>query len=101
MPSEVAEKAIQELKRLEAMPPTSAEATVSRNYLDWLIAVPSFKTKESRDLKRAEQILNEDHYGLGTTFSSSPSAPSSEATILTLSGLRGGGRLAASQSRAR
>ena len=43
----------------------SAEATVSRNYLDWLIAVPWHKkTKESRDLKRAEQILNEDHYGL-------------------------------------
>jgi ATP-dependent Lon protease len=65
MPKEVEEKAIQELKRLEAMPPMSAEATVSRNYLDWLIAVPWFKrTKESRDLKRAEQILNEDHYGL-------------------------------------
>ncbi len=65
MPEEVEEKAIQELKRLEAMPPMSAEATVSRNYLDWLIAVPWHKkTKESRDLKRAEQILNEDHYGL-------------------------------------
>ncbi|MFN8061789.1 MAG: endopeptidase La [Vicinamibacterales bacterium] len=65
MPKEVEEKAIQELKRLEAMPPMSAEATVSRNYLDWLIAVPWFKrTRESRDLKRAEQILNEDHYGL-------------------------------------
>ena len=55
MPEEVEEKAIQELKRLEAMPPMSAEATVSRNYLDWLIAVPWLKkTKESRDLKRAE-----------------------------------------------
>ena len=65
MPEEVEEKAIQELKRLESMPPMSAEATVSRNYLDWLIAVPWYKkTKESRDLKRAEQILNEDHYGL-------------------------------------
>src|SRR5918912_618192 len=65
MPKDVEEKAIQELKRLEAMPPMSAEATVSRNYLDWLIAVPWFKrTKESRDLKRAEEILNEDHYGL-------------------------------------
>src|SRR5918999_1907528 len=65
MPKEVEEKAIQELKRLEAMPPMSAEATVSRNYLDWLIAVPWFKrTKESRDLKRAEVVLNEDHYGL-------------------------------------
>jgi ATP-dependent Lon protease len=65
MPKEVEEKAVQELKRLEAMPPMSAEATVSRNYLDWLIAVPWHKkTRESRDLKRAEQILHEDHYGL-------------------------------------
>ena len=55
MPKEVEKKAIDELKRLEAMPPMSAEATVSRNYLDWLIAVPWHKkTKESRDLKRAE-----------------------------------------------
>ena len=43
MPKEVEEKAVQELKRLEAMPPMSAEATVSRNYLDWLIAVPWYK----------------------------------------------------------
>src|SRR5437762_1163639 len=65
MPKDVEEKAIQELKRLEAMPPMSAEATVSRNYLDWLIAVPWHKkSRESRDLKRAEEILNEDHYGL-------------------------------------
>lgn len=65
MPKEVAEKATQELERLEAMPPMSAEATVSRNYLDWLIAVPWHKrSRESRDLTRAEKILNEDHYGL-------------------------------------
>jgi len=65
MPSEVADKAVQELRRLEAMPPMSAEATVSRNYLDWLIAVPwQKKTRESRDLKRAEEILNQDHHGL-------------------------------------
>src|SRR5260370_20928209 len=65
MPKDVEEKAIQELKRLEAMPPMSAEATVSRNYLDWLIAVPWHKrTRESRDLKRAQDILHEDHYGL-------------------------------------
>ena len=65
MPKDVEEKAVQELKRLESMPPMSAEATVSRNYLDWLIAVPWHKkTKESRDLKNAEAILNEDHYGL-------------------------------------
>ncbi len=65
MPKDVEEKALQELKRLEGMPPMSAEATVSRNYLDWLIAVPwQKKSRESRDLKKAEAILNADHYGL-------------------------------------
>src|SRR5215471_14378618 len=65
MPKEAHEKAIQELKRLEVMPPVSAEATVSRNYLEWLLAVPWHKkTKENRDIERAEKILNEDHYGL-------------------------------------
>jgi ATP-dependent Lon protease len=65
MSREAEEKAIAELKRLEAMPPMSAEATVSRNYLDWLIAVPWHKrTRERKDLKTAERILNEDHYGL-------------------------------------
>ena len=65
MSKEAEEKASQELKRLEGMPPMSAEATVSRNYLDWLIAVPWHKrSRESRNLKKAEQILHEDHYGL-------------------------------------
>src|ERR1700751_1389179 len=65
MSKEVHEKAIQELKRLELMPPMSAESTVSRNYLDWLFAVPwKKKSKEIRDIKAAEKILNEEHYGL-------------------------------------
>ena len=65
MTKEAHEKAIQELKKLELMPPMSAESTVSRNYLDWLLAVPwKKKTKEIRDMGRAEQILEEDHYGL-------------------------------------
>jgi ATP-dependent Lon protease len=65
MPEGPMEKAMQELKRLEMMPPMSAESTVSRNYLDWLLAVPWKKrSKEIRDIKRAEQILGEDHYGL-------------------------------------
>jgi ATP-dependent Lon protease len=65
LPKEVKEKADQEMKRLEAMPPVSAEATVSRNYIDWLLAVPwTKKSKELRDLKKAEEILNGDHYGL-------------------------------------
>jgi ATP-dependent Lon protease len=65
MPKEALEKAMQELKRLEVMPPVSAEATVSRNYLDWLLSVPWHKrTKEIRDLEFAERVLNEDHHGL-------------------------------------
>ena len=65
MSKEVHEKAIQELKRLELMPPMSAESTVSRNYLDWLLAVPwKKKSKEIRDILAAEKILDEEHYGL-------------------------------------
>jgi ATP-dependent Lon protease len=65
MPKEVHEKATAELKRLELMPPMSAESTVSRNYLDWLLAVPWKKrSKEIRDIKAAEEILNKEHYGL-------------------------------------
>jgi ATP-dependent Lon protease len=65
MPAEVQEKAVQELKRLEMMPPMSAESTVSRNYLDWMLAVPWKKrSRELRDIKAAEKILSEDHYGL-------------------------------------
>ncbi len=65
MTKEVKEKALQELKRLELMPPMSAESTVSRSYLDWLLAVPwKKKSKEIRDIAAAQKILEEDHYGL-------------------------------------
>ena len=65
MPKEALEKADQELKRFEVMPPVSAEATVSRNYLEWLLAVPwSQRSRELRDIIKAEAILDEDHYGL-------------------------------------
>ena len=65
MPKDVLDKAIQELKKLEAMPPMSAESTVSRNYIDWLLAVPWKKrSKETRSIDYAEKVLNEDHYGL-------------------------------------
>ncbi len=65
MPKDAHDRALQELKRLESMPPMSAEATVSRNYLDWLIAVPwTRRTRERKNLVIAEQILNDDHYGL-------------------------------------
>jgi ATP-dependent Lon protease len=65
MSDEAREKALQELHRLEAMPPMSAEGTVSRTYIDWLLNVPwKQKTKEIRDINKAEEVLNEDHYGL-------------------------------------
>jgi ATP-dependent Lon protease len=109
MPEEVEEKAVQELKRLEAMPPMSAEATVSRNYLDWLIAVPWHKkTKESRDLKRAEEVLNEDHYGLEKIkdrilefLAVRALVKKPKATILTFSGPPGVGKTSLAKSIAR
>ena len=65
MSKDASEKALAELKRLENMPPMSAESTVSRNYLDWLLAVPwKKKSKENRDLLFAQQVLESDHYGL-------------------------------------
>ena len=65
MTEEAKEKAMQELHRLEAMPPMSAEGTVSRTYIDWLISVPwKQKSKEIKDLVKAEEVLNEDHFGL-------------------------------------
>jgi ATP-dependent Lon protease len=65
MTKDAHEKAIAELRRLENMPPMSAESTVSRNYLDWLLAVPwKKKSKEIRNLKFAQQVLESDHYGL-------------------------------------
>ncbi|MCL4793685.1 MAG: endopeptidase La [Bryobacteraceae bacterium] len=65
MSPDAKDKAMAELRRLEQMPPMSAESTVSRNYLDWMLAVPwKKKSKEIRDLRFAEQVLNSDHYGL-------------------------------------
>jgi ATP-dependent Lon protease len=109
MPKDVEEKAVQELKRLEAMPPMSAEATVSRNYLDWLIAVPWFKkSRESRDLKRAEEILHADHYGLEKIkdrilefLAVRALVKKPKATILTLSGPPGVGKTSLAKSVAR
>ncbi|MEI7541964.1 MAG: endopeptidase La [bacterium] len=65
MPKEGEEKALKELSRLEKMMPMSAEATVIRTYLDWLIALPwNTKTKDKIDMKNVQTILDEDHYGL-------------------------------------
>lgn len=65
MPNHVFEAAMKELDRYEKLPGTSAESAVIRNYLDWLIALPwTTETKDDINIKRAERILNEDHYGL-------------------------------------
>ncbi len=65
LPEHVKARADEELERLAAMPPFSAEGTVSRYYLDWLLAIPWRKfRKENKDIRRAAQILDEDHYGL-------------------------------------
>ena len=65
MSKDAEEKAYKEIERLESMPPMSAEATVCRNYLDWLTSLPwNKRSREKRNLKEAEKILDEDHYGL-------------------------------------
>lgn len=65
MPKEVEAKALEELDKLRKTSPMSPEATVSRNYLDWLLAVPwSTRTEDRLDLEEARRILDEDHYGL-------------------------------------
>ena len=65
MPKEARKKADAELKKLKLMSPMSAEATVVRNYIDTLVGLPwSKKTKIKHDLGHAEEVLNEDHYGL-------------------------------------
>jgi len=65
MPEEAKEKAESELHKLKMMSPMSAEASVVRSYIDWMVNVPwSKRSKVKHDLKRASQILDEDHYGL-------------------------------------
>ena len=65
MSKEAAAKARQELKKLKMMTPMSAEATVVRNYIEWLISLPWYnRSKITKDIQKAEQILDEDHYGL-------------------------------------
>ena len=65
MPKLAKEKCLSELKKLKSMSPMSAEATVVRNYLDWMTELPwSNNSKINTDLKNAQKILDEDHYGL-------------------------------------
>ena len=65
MPEQIKDKAEKELKKLRFMPPMSAETTVVRNYLDWIVNLPwNIKTEDIIDIKHAEEVLNKDHYGL-------------------------------------
>ncbi len=65
MPEQAKEKAEKELKKLRFMPSMSAETTVVRNYLDWIISLPwNIRTEDIIDIKHAEEVLNKDHYGL-------------------------------------
>lgn len=65
MPKHAREKSLSELRRLRMMPPMSAEATVIRNYLDWFLALPwNEVTEDKKDIVKAQQILDEDHFGL-------------------------------------
>ncbi|MCY9842949.1 endopeptidase La [Vibrio caribbeanicus] len=65
MPQEAREKTEQELQKLKMMSPMSAEATVVRGYIDWMLGVPwNKRSKVKKNLAKAEEVLNEDHYGL-------------------------------------
>ncbi len=65
LPEEVEEKVARELQRMEKMSVTSPEAAISRTYIDWILALPwTEKSKDNLDLKKAQKILDEDHYGL-------------------------------------
>ena len=65
MPKEAKDKALSEMKKLRVMPPMSAEATVVRNYLDWMVSIPWKKfSKVKKDLRAAKAVLDKDHYGL-------------------------------------
>src|SRR5699024_7897894 len=65
MPEKINEAAIKELQRYERIPQSSAESSVIRNYLDWLIDLPWHnQTEDTIEIEKAETILNEDHYGL-------------------------------------
>jgi len=65
LPDEARERALKEIERLEKIPPMSPETGVIRTYLDWLLSLPwNKRTKDNLDIERAQQILDEDHYGL-------------------------------------
>jgi ATP-dependent Lon protease len=106
MPKEVQEKALKEIDRLEAMPPISAEATVTRNYLDWLTDMPWRKrSKEIWDINKAKEVLDRDHHGLKEIkerilehLSVCQLVDRSKASILCLAGPPGVGKTSLAKS---
>jgi len=109
LPEKVKEKALEELSRLEKMPPMVAEAVVVRTYLDWILALPwSTRTDDRLDTKAARAILDEDHYGLDKAkdrvveyLAVRKLAPQSKAPILCFVGPPGTGKTSLGKSIAR
>ena len=109
MSGEAMEKAEGELKKLKMMSPMSAEATVVRNYIDWLLAVPwKAKSRVSRDLMKSQKVLDDDHYGLEKVkdrileyLAVQKRVKKSKAAILCLVGPPGVGKTSLGESIAR
>ncbi len=109
MSKEAKEKATKELKKLKMMSPMSAEATVVRNYIDWIVTLPwGEHTEDRNDLKAAEEVLNEDHYGLDDVkerileyLAVRALTSSSKGQILCLAGPPGVGKTSLAKSIAR
>jgi len=109
LPDHVREKALEELNRLEKMPPMVAEAVVVRTYLDWILAVPwTARTEDRLDIAEARRILDEDHYGLDKPkervieyLAVRKLAPQSKGPILCFIGPPGVGKTSMGKSIAR